>query len=354
MFQDAVVMAPMTKGGNLPYRRLCSELGATVTMGEMALARQILRGSRSEYALIRRATDEHCFGAQLAGTKPEELAEAARIVESRGASFVDLNCGCPIDDMTRRGIGAALLQRPERIRRLLEAMSRAVKIPVTVKIRLGWSEERLNHVEVAQAAQDAGAQAIFVHGRTRSQRYRRSASWERIGEVAAAVTIPVIGNGDILFPHHAREFREKAGCAGVMIARAALIKPWIFREIARSQDEDPSAEDRIALYGRYVAFAREHFGDDEKGHRRIRDFVAWHMGFWCRHVPRRADGTYPAMQEREERFEPRSDEEALLCRNDPAAHAYWTERLMSRDGDAPPAPPPPPADAAERELIPEG
>ena len=116
MFQNAVVMAPMTKGGNLPYRRLCSELGATITMGEMALARQILRGSRSEYALIRRAPDEACFGAQLAGTKPEELAEAAKIVESRGASFVDLNCGCPIDDMTRRGIGAALLQRPERIR----------------------------------------------------------------------------------------------------------------------------------------------------------------------------------------------------------------------------------------------
>jgi tRNA-dihydrouridine synthase 3 len=353
MFQDSVVMAPMTKGGNLPYRRLCSELGATVTMGEMALARQLLRGSRSEFALIRRAPDEQCFGAQLAGTKPEELAEAAKLVEARGASFVDLNCGCPIDDMTRRGIGAALLQRPERIRRLLGAMVAAVKIPVSVKIRLGWSDDTLNHLEVAKAAQEAGAQAIFVHGRTRNQRYKRNASWERIGEVAAAVPIPVIGNGDILFPHHAREFRARAGCAGVMIARAALIKPWIFREIARNADEDPSPAERLAIYSRYVDLAREHFGADERGTRRIREFLVWHFGFWCRHVPRRQDGTYPAMQEREERFEPRSEEEALLSRNDAPAHEWWADRLLSPEA-AQPSPPPPLPETADRELIPEG
>jgi tRNA-dihydrouridine synthase 3 len=354
MFQDAVVMAPMTKGGNLPYRRICAELGATVTMGEMALARQLLRGSRSEFALIRRAADERCFGAQIAGTKPEEVADAAKLAEERGANFVDLNCGCPIDDMTRRGIGAALLERPERIRRMLDAMSKAVKIPVTVKIRLGWSDEKLTHLEVAKAAEEAGAQAIFVHGRTRSQRYRREASWERIGEVVAAVNIPVIGNGDILFPHHVRESRAKAGCVGVMIARAALIKPWIFREIARGVDEDPTPAERLSLYARYVALAREHFGADERGDRRVRDFLVWHFGFWCRHVPRRPDGSYPAMQEREERFVPRSDEEALLARNDHAAHEYWADRLMASDPSAVPPPPPAPAAEAARELIPEG
>jgi tRNA-dihydrouridine synthase 3 len=353
MFRDSVVMAPMTKGGNLPYRRLCSELGATVTVGEMALAKQILRGSKSEYALIRRAPDEKCFGVQLAGTNPEDLAAAAKIAESRGASFVDLNCGCPIDDMTRRGIGAALLQKPERIRRLLDAMVRAVKVPVTVKIRLGWNDDTLNHVDVAKAAVEAGVQAIFVHGRTRQQRYRRSASWERIGEVASSVPVPVVGNGDILFAHHARDFRAVARCAGVMIARAALIKPWIFREIARDADEDPTPEERIALYSRWVALAREHFGSDERGNRRVREFLVWHFGFWCRHVPRRADGSYPAMQEREERFEPRSEEEALLSRNDTAAHEWWADRLMAAgESTAPPPPPPPPA--AERELIPEG
>jgi tRNA-dihydrouridine synthase 3 len=353
MFQDSVVMAPMTKGGNLPYRRLCSELGATVTVGEMALAKQLLRGSRSEYALIRRASDERCFGVQLAGTKPEDLGEAAKIAESRGASFVDLNCGCPIDDMTRRGIGAALLQRPERIRRLLDAMVKAVKVPVTVKIRLGWSDDTLNHLEVAKAAVEAGAQAIFVHGRTRNQRYRRSASWERIGEVAASVPVPVVGNGDILFPHHAREFRATAKCAGVMIARAALIKPWIFREIANDADEDPTPQERLALYARYVDLAREHFGRDERGDRRVREFVVWHFGFWCRHVPRRPDGTYPAMQEREESFEPRWEEVALLSRNDSAAHEWWADRLMAAEPSAAPPPPAPPA-AADRELIPEG
>src|SRR5262245_30614408 len=352
MFRDSVVMAPMTKGGNLPYRRLCSELGATITMGEMALARQLLRGSRSEFALIRRAPDEKCFGAQLAGTNPDDLAEAAKLAEARGASFVDLNCGCPIDDMTRRGIGAALLQRPERIRRLLAAMVAAVKIPVSVKIRLGWSDDTLNHVDVAKAALEAGVQAIFGHGRTRSQRYKRTASWERIGEVAAAVPIPVVGNGDILFPHHAREFRATAKCAGVMIARAALIKPWIFREIANDADEDPTPQERLALYARYVELAREHFGRDERGDRRVREFLVWHFGFWCRHVPRRPDGTYPAMQEREESFEPRSEEEALLSRNDVAAHAYWTDRLLAADGSV--VPPPSVSEACERELIPEG
>jgi tRNA-dihydrouridine synthase 3 len=353
MFRDSVVMAPMTKGGNLPYRRLCSELGATVTMGEMALAKQLLRGSRSEFALLRRAPDERCFGAQLAGTNPEDLGEAAKLAEAKGASFVDLNCGCPIDDMTRRGLGAALLERPERIARLLDGMVRAVKVPVTVKIRLGWSDDKLNHVEVAKAAEKSGVAAIFVHGRTRSQRYRRNASWERIGEVAAAVSVPVIGNGDILFAHHAREFRARAACAGVMIARAALIKPWIFREIARGEDEDPTPAERVALYSRWVKLAREHFGDDERGDRRIREFLVWHLGFWCRHVPRRADGTYPSMQEREESFEPRSEDEALLSRNDPAAHAWWADRLMARDGTIVP-PPPPVAAESERELIPEG
>jgi tRNA-dihydrouridine synthase 3 len=352
VFRDAVVLAPMTRGGNLPYRRLCARLGATVTVGEMALARQLVRGSRSEHALIRRAPDEPCFGAQLAGTKPDELAEAARIVASRGASFVDLNCGCPIDDMTRRGIGAALLRRPERIGRLLSAMSAAVAIPVTVKIRLGWSDDTLNHLEVAKAAVDAGAQAIFVHGRTRNQRYRRAASWERIGEVAAAVPVPVIGNGDILFAHHAREFRARAGCAGVMIARAALIKPWIFREIAGDRDEDPAPAERLDHYRTYVALAREHFGSDERGERRVREFLIWHLGFWCRHVPRRADGSYPAMQEREERFEPRSEEEALLSRNDPPALEYWADRLLGRLDAS--AAPPPAAGSEARELIPEG
>src|SRR3954464_14050978 len=141
----AVVMGPMTKGSNLPYRRLCVELGARVTVSEMTVARRLKQKRRAEFALIRRASDEPCFGVQLAGTNPEEMAWAAALVESRGADFVDINLGCPIDHFTRKGMGAALARQPNRVRKIVSLMSAAVSVPVTVKIRLGWNAETKNY-----------------------------------------------------------------------------------------------------------------------------------------------------------------------------------------------------------------
>jgi tRNA-dihydrouridine synthase 3 len=351
----AVVMAPMTKGSNVPYRRLCDRLGATITMGEMALAYQLLKGRKGEFALVIRGKDERCFGVQLAGFNPEQMAEGAKIAEAKGADLVDVNCGCPIDLFTRKGLGSALLRRPAKIGHIVEAMTKAVKIPVTVKIRLGWDEDDLNYLEVARAAVAAGAQAITVHGRTRTQRYRKDADWSKIGEVVAAVApVPVVGNGDILFPHEIVAFRKTAGCAGVMTARGCLIKPWIFREAATGVVEDPTPDERLGLYAQWVALAREHWRDDEKGRARIREFLLWHLGFWCRYVPRRADGSYPRMQEREERFTPRSPLEASLSRNDAAAHEWIATLLLDGAEKAGDAPPPPSASDGEREVMPEG
>jgi len=176
----AAVMAPMTKGSNLPYRRLAVELGARVLVSEMTVARRLKQKRKSEFALIRRAPDEPCFGVQLAGTNPEEMAWAAALVESRGADFVDVNLGCPIDHFTRKGMGAALGRQPSRVRRIVETMAKGVtRVPVTVKIRLGWNDEMRNHVELARAAVDGGAQAVFVHGRTRDARYRQKRGRER-------------------------------------------------------------------------------------------------------------------------------------------------------------------------------
>src|SRR5512134_3283582 len=183
-------MAPMTKGSNLPYRRLCVELGARVLGSEMVVARRLKQRRRGEFALIRRAPGEPCFGVQLAGNRPEEMAWAAALVESRGADFIDVNLGCPIDHFTRMGLGAALGRQPGRVGRIVATMRAAVQVPVTVKIRLGWNAQSLNYLDLARAAVDAGAGAVFVHGRTREARYRHPADWDAVAQTAAAVPVP--------------------------------------------------------------------------------------------------------------------------------------------------------------------
>ena len=328
LLTGAIVVAPMTKGSNLPYRRLCVEFGARVLVSEMVVARRLKQKRRSEFALIRRDADEPTFAVQLAGTNAEEMAWAAALAEARGADFVDVNLGCPIDHFTRKGLGAAMARQPRRVARVVEAMSRAATVPVTVKIRLGWNEKTRNHVEVAKAAVDGGAQAVFVHGRTREARYRSAADWDAIGEVAAAVPVPVIGNGDILWAHEAEPARARAGCAGVMVGRGALINPFLFRD-AREGWRPLSAEDRLEMYRRYAALGAEHWGEDDYGRARVKDFLAWHVGFWCRFVPRRADGTWPSLQQRESADWAQTSLDALLARTDETAHAWLAERLVA-------------------------
>jgi tRNA-dihydrouridine synthase 3 len=371
----ALVIAPMTKGSNLPYRQLCAELGATVLVSEMVVARRLKQRRRGEFALIRRAPGERCFGVQLAGNKPDEMAWAAALVEARGADFVDLNLGCPIDHFTRMGLGAALGRQAARVRRIVEAMAAAVRIPVTVKIRLGWNADHRNYIDMTRAIVDGGGAAITVHGRTREARYRQPADWEAIAEVAAAASVPVIGNGDLLFPHEVHDRLRTSGCAALMSARGVLIKPWLFREVTTGY-WDIAADERLALYRRYVALAREHWGRkdrvidgttaaesdssaesgptpgadaivpsngppaafDDHARSRLREFLRWHVGFWVRYAPRRPDGSWPTMQQRES-FVPRSPLEALLARTDDAAVDYITDQLLD-DGDlgAPPEP----------------
>jgi len=341
LLDGAVVMAPMTKGSNLPYRRLCVELGARVTMSEMTVARRLKQKRRGEFALIRRAADEPCFGVQLAGTNPEEMAWAAALVEARGADLVDINFGCPIDHFTRKGLGASIGRQPGRIRRIVEAMKRGVtRVPVTAKIRLGWNDDDRNYLDQAKAAVDGGADAITVHGRTRNARYRMAADWDAIGAVAAAVPVPVVGNGDLLFPHEIAAARARSGCAAVMAARGVLIKPWLFREASEGY-LDLDGEARVAIYRRYVALALKHWGDDDHGRARVREFLRWHLGFWCRYARRRDDGSWPSMQQREAAPVLRSPLEALLARSDDGALDYVTDRLLAgaalEPSDAPPA-----------------
>ena len=354
----AVVMGPMTKGSNLPYRRLCMGLGAKVLVSEMVVARRLKQKRKGEFALIRRAPDEPVFAVQLAGNKPEEMAWAAALVESRGADFVDINFGCPIDHFTRMGLGAALSRQPGRIRKIVEAMTQAVKVPITAKIRLGWKDDDRNGLKQAQAAVEGGASAIFVHGRTREARYRLPAEWDAIAEIAAGVNVPVVGNGDVLFPHEITERVAASGVVGVMVARGALIKPWIFREAETGTYWDITAEERLAIYREYVRLSAEHWMRrdqtelDDYARTHLREFLRWHVGFWCRYAPQRPDGSWPSMQTRESAFVARSPLEALLARTDDAALDYVTDQLMN-DGelDAPPTASSGPEVSSLRDLV---
>ena len=179
-------------------------------------------------------------------------------------------------------------------------MKRGVeRAPITAKIRLGWNDDDRNYLDQARAAVDGGADALTVHGRTRNARYRMAADWDAIGEIVAAVSVPVIGNGDLLFPHEIAAARTRSGCAAVMSARGALIKPWLFRE-GRDRLLDLDGDARLAIYRRYVVLALEHWGGDDHGRTRVREFLRWHVGFWCRYARRRDDGSWPTMQRREE------------------------------------------------------
>ena len=273
LFRDVVVLAPLTKGGNLPFRRLTVELGARVTTGEMAVARFVLKRKRGEMALLRRADDEPFFGAQLAGRIPEEMADAAVMAVERGADFVDVNLGCPIDAFCRKGLGAALMRKPNKVERIVAAMRAAIDVPLTVKMRLGYDDAKPKYMDVARACETAGADAITLHGRSRAQRYSRAADWDAVATLVDTLSIPVIGNGDVLTWRDAVRHREHTGCAGVMLARGALIKPWLFREIAERRDILLDARTRIDLLRRYRALALAHFGDDERGRTRVREFL---------------------------------------------------------------------------------
>jgi tRNA-dihydrouridine synthase 3 len=303
-FTDATILAPLTKGGNLPFRRLCVDFGATVLMGEMAYARQILRRNKQELALLRRHSSEPVFGAQLAAGRAEDAVAAGKVAVERGAEFVDVNAGCPIHDVVRRGMGATLLQRPKALARIVEAMVAALPVPVTVKIRTGWCDAEINASEVAAAMEDAGAAALTVHGRTREQRYTRAADWDLIGRIASERRIPVIGNGDVSTWYEAVDKRAQSGCSSVMIGRAALIKPWIFDEIANGRAFEPDAAQRVSIYRRFAGYLKEHFRDDERGRERAMRFLPWHLDFFSRYRAwpeatwREASRVHPLLQTR--------------------------------------------------------
>lgn len=331
------LLASLTKGGNLPFRRLCADFGADVTISEMLYARFLVKGKPRERALLRNHESEKCFGAQLATNDPAEAVAAARIAAERGAAFIDLNCACPIEDATRRGLAAALLRKPKRIGQIAEALVREGGLPVTLKLRLGWDEEHINAREIIHIAAESGASAVALHGRTREQRYTRAADWRAINEAGEGSAIPVIGNGDILTHYEARDRKAQTCVASVMIGRGALIKPWIFQEMREQKTLDLSASERVEIYFRFASYMREHFGNDDLGKKRIMGFLPWHFSFFhrYRYLPEEKFGEisrqHPLMQTRDDEVVSDNPLELILGSPDERIHLAISEALVSAE-----------------------
>jgi tRNA-dihydrouridine synthase 3 len=340
LFRGRLIMAPMTRGTDLPFRLLAHEWGATVCMGEMAYAHRTGGRDRGDLPLLRRHPAESVFGVQLAGKIPEVMAEAAKVAEGQGADFVDVNLGCPIDEVTRRGFGASLLQRPSKVASIVAAMKAAVSIPVTIKLRLGWSEGQDAYLKVARAAVSAGVDAITLHARTRAQRYRRAADWDHVKALVSEVAVPVIGNGDLFTWRDAKRRMDETGCAAVMAGRWALAKPWIFREFAEERDLALSPDERLAVVRRYVELCRTYFRDDEKGRTRTRRFLVFHQDFFRRYRRGASEDAVNTDDPRSFGEEPEPGLEEWLCRSDLPGVTALARWLVDGEEVEPPPPDP--------------
>lgn len=224
-------LAPMAGVSDLAYRVIAKKMGASLTTAEMVSAKGLYYRNEKTKEMLKIDSDEHPVALQLFGSDPDIMAWGAKIMEQAGPDFIDINMGCPMQKVVKNGDGSALMKNIPLAAAVIRAMVKAVQTPVTVKMRLGWSRDTLNAVELAQAAEEAGAAAITVHGRTREDFYTGKADWKEIQKVVDAVKIPVIGNGDVTDGKSAKDLMEETGCAAVAIGRAAWGNPWIFREV---------------------------------------------------------------------------------------------------------------------------
>ena len=278
--QNPLVLAPMAGVTDLPFRVLCKEQGAGLICMEMVSAKAILYKNKNTEDLMTIHPGEHPVSLQLFGSDPEILAQIAAQIEERPFDILDFNMGCPVPKVVNNGEGSALMKDPALVRKIVTGMVKAVKKPVTVKIRKGFNEESANAVEIAKILEDCGVAAIAVHGRTRAQFYSGKADWDIIRQVKEAVSIPVIGNGDVVDAASAEALVEQTGCDGIMIGRGAEGNPWIFKQILHYRETGetlakPTQHEVKEMMLRHARMQVEYKGG-AIGIREMRKHVAWY------------------------------------------------------------------------------
>lgn len=275
-----LILAPMAGVTDLPFRLLCKEQGAGLLCMEMISAKAIYYRNRNTEALLSIDEKEQPVSLQLFGSDADIISEMAKRIEERPFAVLDINMGCPVPKVAGNGEGSALMKNPILVEEIVTKTVKAIRKPVTVKIRKGFDEEHVNAVEIARIAEASGASAVTVHGRTREQYYHGKADWDIIRRVKEAVKIPVIGNGDIVSPQSAEAMLRETGCDGIMIGRGAQGNPWIFQQIlhwmATGEEADlPSLEEVKAMILRHAGLLVEHKGV-YTGIREMRKHVAWY------------------------------------------------------------------------------
>lgn len=320
--ETPLALAPMAGITDQPFRRICRSLGCGMTVSEMVSAKGLLYKNVKTTEMLRIAADERPTAIQLFGSVPEELAEAARIVEASGADMIDFNMGCPVVKIVNNGEGSALMKKPQLAHDILAAMVKAVKIPVTVKFRAGWDDDNRNAVEIAKAVEAAGVSCMAVHGRTRKQFYEGKADWKIIGQVKQAVAVPVFGNGDIFSVADGLRMLEETGVDGLMVGRGADGNPWLFSQLkAALCGEDvmnPTLDERLDLAKQHLTMLIAYQGEyiSVKEMRR-------HISAYLKGLPHAAE-----FRSRFHKVDTELDFVALLEEYRSCAHEYYrTERI---------------------------